>query len=130
MTGSPDLVVRFEPPDRVFSINERLHWAPRAQLTANWRGASEVYARKAKRALFGDELGAATVRVHLPFRNKHRRDPHNYVGTVVKAIVDGLVDAKLFPDDTAEWVSVAEPVCYQGDEVRVEITRRVVASAP
>lgn len=57
------------------------------------------------------ELGRSEVIVTLPFRTNHRRDPHNYVGTVVKSIVDGLVAAKVWPDDNPEFVTVAEPVC-------------------
>jgi hypothetical protein len=58
------------------------------------------------------ELGRSEVTVILPFRTAHRRDPHNYVGTVVKSIVDGLVTAGVWPDDNPEYVTVAEPVCY------------------
>lgn len=50
------------------------------------------------------------VQVTLPFRSGRRRDPHNYTGTVVKAIVDGLKDAGLVPDDTPEWVTVLDPI--------------------
>lgn len=57
------------------------------------------------------DVGRSKVTVTLPFRTAHRRDPHNYVGTVVKSIVDGLVQAKVWPDDTPEFVTVAEPVC-------------------
>lgn len=46
----------------------------------------------------------------LSFRTNQRRDPHNYTGTVVKAMVDGLTLAGLIPDDTAEFVSVLDPI--------------------
>lgn len=44
----------------------------------------------------------------LPFRTAGRRDAHNYTGTVVKAVVDGLVRAGIVPDDTPEWVTVLD----------------------
>lgn len=48
------------------------------------------------------------------------------MSTVVKSIVDGLVDAGLWPDDTAEWVTVADPTftvdrSYGEGAVRVRI---------
>jgi hypothetical protein len=45
----------------------------------------------------------------LPFRGNCRRDAHNYTGTNVKAIVDGLVRAGIVPDDNPDWVTVLDP---------------------
>jgi len=43
--------------------------------------------------------------------------------TVVKAIVDGLVDAGLWPDDTNDYVTVTQPILSRGTaEVVVTIT--------
>ena len=50
-----------------------------------------------------------TVLATLAFRANRRRDPHNYVGTNVKALVDGLVRAGLIPDDNPEWATILEP---------------------
>lgn len=59
----------------------------------------------------GEALGQhCVVVVDLGFHYARRRDPHNYVGTVVKSMIDGLVSAGLWPDDNPEWVSVGEPV--------------------
>lgn len=60
-------------------------------------------------------IGKATsqpceVVITLQFRGNHRRDPHNYTGTVCKSIIDGLVLASLWPDDTPEWLTLREPV--------------------
>jgi Holliday junction resolvase RusA-like endonuclease len=66
-------------------------------------------------------LEPALVRVHIPFTQNRRRDPHNYCGTVVKAIIDGLVKAGAWEDDTPEYVEHLSPVLYKGDEVKVEI---------
>ena len=48
----------------------------------------------------------------------------NYVGTVVKALIDGMVDAGCWPDDTAEFVEIRQPVLVVGGDglVRVVIT--------
>lgn len=56
------------------------------------------------------EPGPITVRVSWQAAGNRRRDPHNYTSTVVKAAVDGLVAGELVPDDTAEWVTVVDPV--------------------
>ena len=45
----------------------------------------------------------------------------NYVGTVVKAIVDGMVDAGCWPDDTAEWVEIRQPVLVVGGDGLVTV---------
>jgi len=49
-----------------------------------------------------------TVQVDLPFRGTRRRDPHNYTSTTIKAVIDGLVDAGVIPDDTPEWATILD----------------------
>jgi hypothetical protein len=67
-----------------------------------------------KHQRYGDAAEAlgqpATVLIELGFHTNRRRDPHNYVGTVCKAIVDGLVLAGLWEDDNPKWVTLHEPV--------------------
>jgi len=58
------------------------------------------------------------VIVELPFKRAGRRDPSNYLPPV-KAIVDGLVDAGLWPDDTGEFVTISEPALVVGSEMVV-----------
>jgi hypothetical protein len=47
------------------------------------------------------------------------------VGTVVKAMVDGMVLAGVWPDDTPEWVRVSEPVIEHAPGSRHQVTVRV-----
>lgn len=68
-------------------------------------------------------LTPAVVRVALPFVVGRRRDPINYARTV-KHIVDGLVLAGAWPDDTPEFVSQEIPTLYQGTDVIIRITER------
>ena len=140
-------VFSFPAPSVPISENQsrRLHWAERKRELDPWR--EWVYRRwaVAKRTPEGQALIGVpcVVQVWLPFKNRQRRDPHNYVSTCVKTIVDALVDkyehfgggpgkikAKVYdgiwPDDTPEWVSIAEPKLYVGQDVVVEITPRVV----
>jgi Holliday junction resolvase RusA-like endonuclease len=64
------------------------------------------------------------IEVELPFdRSSSNRDPSNFF-PAVKAIVDGLVDAGLWADDTADYVSISEPVLKKGGQVVVRIVDR------
>ena len=62
------------------------------------------------------------VQVSIPFSSNRRRDPHNYCGTVLKAIIDGLVQGGAWPDDTPEWVGHREPILYKGNQVVIAWT--------
>ncbi len=53
-------------------------------------------------------LPPSVVQIDIPFTQNRRRDPHNYCGTVLKAIIDGLVEINYWPDDTPEWVGHRE----------------------
>lgn len=108
MSGS--LTLTFAAPYRPLSINDytRMHWAPRRRILDAYRDAAETHARIAKRRGYYAP-DPAYVLVTLPFARAGRRDPHNYTSTVVKAIVDGLVRAGLWDDDTPEHVRVADP---------------------
>lgn len=111
----------FDPPCAPWSINQERtkHWSWRSKRVRWWRDTANVWARRA-------QLGPqppAVIHVTLPFDRGARRDPSNYL-PAVKAIIDGLVDAGLWPDDTPEWVTVAEPSLAVGGDVIVTITPR------
>ena len=114
------ITVEFPPPAEVWSTNKdrTLHWAVRSKLVKAWRLCSHVECAQAKLG----ELPPSVVTLSLPFARNARRDPMNYVGTVVKAVIDGMVDAGCWPDDTAEWVEIRQPVLAVGETlVRIEI---------
>lgn len=78
-------------------------------------GAWRRFARDAALELIEEGLEVpiepAFVRCSIPFwQKKEKRDPSNYTGTCHKAIVDGLVEAGLWPDDNPTWVTCIEPV--------------------
>lgn len=116
------------------SINKTkgIHWAASRRLLEPWRDlagavAHNAIVRRGGKARFRQVPVA--VQVTLPFRQGARRDPHNYTGTVVKAIVDGLKNAGLVPDDTAAWVTVLDPVIVvvpAPKPLRVTITLRPI----
>jgi crossover junction endodeoxyribonuclease RusA len=103
------MTVRFSQPADTLTMNHRWHWSRRSVVTRCWRSAA-MFAAVA-------QLGAGPsarrrppcmVRVTFPVAVDRRRDPHNMAPTV-KAIVDGLVDAGVWPDDTDTWVIVLDP---------------------
>lgn len=135
--GPGEMTLILPQPSHPLSINEanRMHWAARAKRVKPWRDSAILLARSGA-AAYAREVGQVwpvqpiNVQVRLQFRSNARRDPHNFVGTTVKAIVDGLVRGGLIPDDTAEWATVLDPVLEtQRDQLKpltahIEITPR------
>lgn len=99
-----------QPPSPPLSLNRErsLHWAARNRELEPWKDLAIVMARQLR---LRKQIGGTpcAVAVELPFSKVRRRDPHNYAPTI-KAIIDGLVDAGVWPDDTAEWVEVLDPI--------------------
>ena len=116
-------------PFRLLSANDRAHWRARARNVRTWRQWAHITGHQ-----FRHQTGWApvpcTVTVELPVRDRRRRDPANYHATL-KPIVDGLVDAGIWPDDNPTWVTVAEPVLIVRPEriVRVLLTPRTDGEA-
>ncbi len=108
------------PADPV-SVNETAgtHWSVFYRTKKAWIGAARQLAEVSGLG----PLPPCQVKVIIPFREKRRRDPHNYVGTVCKWIIDGLVEAGVWPDDNPDWVEVAEPeLVVRGGSVLVQLT--------
>lgn len=66
-------------------------------------------------------LPPAIVDLSIPFAQKRRRDPANMCGSVLKAVVDGLVRAGLWPDDTPEWIGHWEPTLIIGKVATIRL---------
>jgi crossover junction endodeoxyribonuclease RusA len=82
------------------TANQRSGWHARARATKQWR---EIAAWRAFRDLSGVRVQRARVVCELRFDSKRRRDPANWAPTA-KAVIDGLVDAGVFPDDDSAHV--------------------------
>lgn len=78
-----------------WTANARTHWATRARKTRAIRARVGLTARAARMPRLS--RAALVVTVHTP--TDHRFDPHNAASTVIKAAIDGLVDAGVLPDD-------------------------------
>ena len=82
-----------------------------------WRDAAHVHARAAKLP----KLARVHIVAHLRFTDRRARDVHNYFPTI-KAVVDGLVDHGLIPDDRDEHLL--------GPDLRTGVPLRRTVFAP
>lgn len=89
------------------SANQRMHWAPKARTVQEVRRTTWALARNTKPPR-ADRL---VITLHYRPKDRRRRDAHNLY-PMVKACVDGLVDAGVVPDDDTEHVSTPEPVIH------------------
>lgn len=90
-------------PGEPWSQNEerRWVWQQTRRRSSVWHNFGVVVARSGP---WPRPLPRTMVTVTLIFRQHRRRDPMNYVSTVGKALIDGMVRGGLWPDDTPEWV--------------------------
>ena len=111
-----ELTLSFEQPNTPLSLNKSnsMHWASRRRHIEPWRTMIRLAYTK---ATLHEELGIGPVEIAFTFTfaRNGRRDPHNYIATV-KPLIDELVDLALVPDDTADWVTVAEPKLRIADD--------------
>lgn len=91
-----------KPP---LSMNQRLHHHAKARITREIRDATFLLAKHAK-----VPKNCARIRVTLIYRpaDGRRRDAIN-LSPVLKAVEDGLVDARIVPDDTPEYIDPVMP---------------------
>lgn len=84
------------PPNLWLTANQRLHWSTRMRRTKMLRAYAASEARI--HGLAGRRLGPCVVTAVIGYPTKGRADPTNAAPTV-KAIIDGLVDARVWDDD-------------------------------
>lgn len=96
------------PAGEYWSLNDRSHWSAKGATVAVWREAACRLAQEQKIPRCN------RIRVRLEYwpPDRRRRDPDNLLG-VLKPVVDGLVDAKVVPDDTSEFVDREMPVIHE-----------------
>lgn len=98
MSEPPVLRLELDVRAELLNANEirRWHWTRIRPLARYWRTLAWARARNA----WGRKapLDRARVVVTYHWTDRRRRDPHNWSPTS-KALVDGLVDAGLLPDD-------------------------------
>lgn len=86
------------PKDLWLSANQRLHWAPRAKATRALREMAHFAVKVRSDMLGRGTLGPAHVAAFIGYPRGGRVDPSNAAPTV-KALIDGMTDAGVWPDD-------------------------------
>jgi crossover junction endodeoxyribonuclease RusA len=124
----PDVTLDLGPPfGPILSVNRTTgHWAKTSSVKTAWRDGIQWLAQGGKIAGLATIQGRpCALRFVLPFQVGRRRDPSNYVDSVVKWMVDGLVRAGVWPDDNPEYVEVLEPrlvtIPRPGASVKLEV---------
>ncbi len=106
LDAGPDHTVAIPRAATWLNANDRGGWQTRFMDTADWRKAGRVAARDARLPA----MERAYVLAELRFGNRRLRDHANYAPTV-KAVLDGFVDAEVFPDDNLN--------CLIGPDLRI-----------
>lgn len=87
------------PAEHWLSANQRLHWAPKAKRTRALRDLAYYTTIDAPI----DRQGVSHVAAFIGYPRNGKADPANAAPTI-KALIDGLVDAGVWPDDDSTWV--------------------------
>jgi len=82
------------PADLWLSANQRMHWAPKSKRTKRLRFMAYATCRPKLLA----EVGTCHVAAFIGYPRNGKADPANAAPTV-KALIDGMVDAGVWPDD-------------------------------
>jgi hypothetical protein len=95
------LVIDDFNPRRLVSANRRIHHMVRAEVSAYWRklGHDVVVAEYGHADVGETWHHRVRLVVTLRWPDNRRRDGHNLYSYVIKPLVDGMVDARLLPDD-------------------------------
>jgi hypothetical protein len=88
------------PPCAFINMNDRPHHHAKAKLTKAWREAAHIAAVAVSNR---DRYQRAHIVVAYRFPDNRRREVGNLQPTS-KAIVDGIVDSGLLPDDSDQHV--------------------------
>ena len=87
------------PAEQWISLNDRPHWAQKAKRTAYLRQLGRAGVSRA----FPRNLGTTHVAAFIGYLRGGKADPMN-AALVVKALIDGMTDAGVWPDDDSTHV--------------------------
>ena len=104
-------------PHKSLSPNARIHWAPKAKLTASYR--SECGWRARAQGVYPVDADRVQMRIVFCPPDLRQRDKQNMI-SAVKALVDGLQDA-LGVDDSRFDIEYDIGPIVKGGAVQVEI---------
>ena len=105
------LVIDGLDPKKLVSANTKLHRAVAGQVRAYWRQLAADVAREAYGVADEGQAWHQRVGITITYRfpDRRRHDVGNLYSYVAKPIVDGLVDARLVPDDDDYHVVGPDP---------------------
>jgi Holliday junction resolvase RusA-like endonuclease len=103
--------IRFPQPGPLMNLNHRVHWSRRAKITKQWRTAAFWAATTLAPTPSERAHDHRYVLMTIPVPDRRRRDPSNLT-PLLKAAIDGLVDADYWPDDAPEFVTTIEPYLF------------------
>lgn len=86
----------------LLTANDKHHWARKAALTKQLRRWGYLLGREGQ-GVARLHLTRARVEFEFAYPDRRRRDRHNLAPTV-KALMDGLIDAGLLPDDADRYL--------------------------
>lgn len=86
----------------MLNANDRLSWQKSHKITARLRRLGEIEGRKCKTTTYNKNHSCGLIITVFP-PTKRRMDPPNFYPTI-KALVDGLTDAKIWTDDNHEVI--------------------------
>lgn len=107
----PGKAPRYWATYQSWSTNEdrKQHFMARQEIKNMWlNGATHAAQQWRQRTRYYGPLPYTVVQIKFYLANARQADPHNYCGTVLKAVVDGLVKAHFWPNDTAMYVGHRE----------------------
>ena len=111
-------IIDIPAPCQFINSNQRLHRMAQAKLTKEWRQASAAAAHNTKP--FTKQV-RIIAHIHKPRGGRY--DPGNLYPTA-KAILDGIVDAGILPDD--DHVHVVGPDMRHGGKGAPRITIEII----
>lgn len=87
---------------KLITANDKMHWAARSRLTKQLRQWGYLLGREGEGVA---RLGLQHARVEIEFAYPdHRRRDRSNLAPTVKALMDGLIDAGLLPDDSDRYL--------------------------
>lgn len=106
----PELTMPLSFTRPPLSANDRTHYRPRARIIRQVRHESATRAR----AMRWGPYRHITVHLHYRPRDRRTRDASNIMPTQ-KALIDGLRDAHVVPDDDGRYVTETIPTIHPVD---------------
>ena len=91
------------PHDEWLSSNQRLHWAAKSKRVKWLRSEAFEFAAYLLDPGIKPRAHPVKITAHIGYPSSGKADPNNAAPTT-KALIDGLVEAGMFVDDSHEWV--------------------------